>query len=94
MAEHTPGPWKAMGATVYAGEMPIRIESGWQEDSWNDDPEAKANAKLAAAAPDLLAALQYIRDYARDSRTGRMLSGEGYQMAEEAIAKATGKDRS
>lgn len=45
-------------------------------------------ARLIIAAPDLLAALVFIRDYARDSRTGRMLTGEGYAMAEAAIAKA------
>lgn len=57
-----------------------------------DDEEAnEANARLIAAAPDLLAALVAIRNYARDSRTGRMMSGEGYAIAEKAIAKATGE---
>lgn len=44
---------------------------------------------ICHAAPDLLAALVAIRDYARDSRTGRMLTGEGYAMADAAITKAT-----
>ena len=49
-----------------------------------------ANGRAVAALPDLFAALVFIRDYARDSRTGRMLTGEGYAMAEAAINKAKG----
>lgn len=52
--------------------------------------KAERYAKLFTSSPALLAALIHIRDYARDSRTGRMLTGEGYAMAEAAIAKATG----
>lgn len=39
---------------------------------------------------EMLAALVSIRDYARDSRTGRMLTGDGYAAAEAAINKAKG----
>lgn len=44
---------------------------------------------VADAAPDLLAACKAVRDYARDSRTGRMITGEGYAMLDDAIRKAT-----
>lgn len=37
----------------------------------------------------LLDACTAVRDYARDSRTGRMLTGEGYAMLDAAITKAT-----
>lgn len=46
-SKHTPGPWKAQGTRVYfprsAGGFDLR-----------NCPNAEANARLSAAAPDLL----------------------------------------
>ena len=78
VATHTPGPWRHEVGVVYG---PNDDGTGFAVDNPSDAP-------LIAAAPDLLAALIHIRDYARDSRTGRMLTGEGYALADAAIAKA------
>jgi len=64
----TPGPWFTDGDGIVrvksdAGIMsdpPIKVGSGWREDCWCDEDandESKANARLIAAAPDLLEAL-------------------------------------
>lgn len=66
--KHTPGPWIAEGRTIYA-----LMHNGWKKgveqfknrfyatvyfDSECPEEEAEANARLMAAAPDLLDALQ------------------------------------
>ena len=52
--EHTPGPWVAMGRYVFAGKDCIGIC-----DTDNAPPaRMEANARVMAAAPDLLAALK------------------------------------
>lgn len=58
------------------------------EDGTWDNAQAKANARLIAAAPELLDALQMVRDY-----VVRMKGwGHGYQLAvDAAIAKASGE---
>jgi hypothetical protein len=51
MSEHTPGPWKLDGYTVMKGLDTIAVcPNGWSDD--------EANARLIAAAPDLLKACQ------------------------------------
>jgi hypothetical protein len=58
MTSHTPGPWTAHGCTLYAG--PNRIAQTWDaEYDGLPTPEMEANAKLAAAAPQLLEALTW-----------------------------------
>jgi hypothetical protein len=60
--EHTPGPWGNQGLCVFAGS---NSPSGWKpvaevagdENNWSD-PRPIANARLIAAAPELLAALK------------------------------------
>ena len=64
VAQHTPGPWRVgdAGATVFGppqGLPPLRIASGCR----------KADARLIAAAPDLLAALSNILAYHDAGRT-------------------------
>jgi hypothetical protein len=66
--KHTPGPWVRIGTTVYA-----LMHDGWkrgfeqfknrftvqvQRDRECSEEEAEANARLIAAAPDLLEALR------------------------------------
>lgn len=57
MRKHTPGPWTAHARTVTAPETEDRLEMHVQING-NNREDNKANARLIAAAPDLLAALQ------------------------------------
>ena len=75
MSKHTPGPW-----SVYSGKGVIQVDIGpratghrpcivhWSGFDSNDLPRQKdaANARLIAAAPDLLHALEMVRDANRD----------------------------
>ena len=97
-AQHTPGPWRNEGATVKAISHGICFKIT-RADANNYTTEGnEANARLIAAAPDLLAALQEIED------KGKLWSDNPDQMpigwiaalaelsrnARYAIAKATG----
>ena len=85
MTKHTPGPWwyqeksDAYTHIIRAGES--RYLGSFSQ---SDNPEVEANARLAAAAPDLLAALKRI-DHDWDGEP------EDMQEAREAIAKAEGR---
>jgi hypothetical protein len=95
MSAHTPGPWEAIGNLV---RSPMDKESGSGvmlaecADRWflkvNSD-EAKANARLIAAAPELLEALQNLLAVAGvridDPRIVQ------FDAARAAVAKATGE---
>jgi hypothetical protein len=68
MTKPTPGPWEAKGAYVFAGKNCIGIcdtDNATQK-------RMEANAKLIAAAPDLLAALELISSFG-----GKTLIGDG-----------------
>jgi hypothetical protein len=64
---HTPGPWemRADGCVHRAGHKwgLVKIISPWREEAWDGDPEAIANARLIAAAPEMLAALKQIEAF-------------------------------
>jgi hypothetical protein len=87
--KHTPGPWKAGSRSVTALEtedrlgMDVRLYGGSASDN-------RANARLIAAAPDLLEALQPFMalepELWSDIRVKR-----AFVIARTAIAKATGK---
>ena len=86
--KHTPGPWKvdASGCVHQQGNKWsfIPLISPWAESAFDHtDQIALANARLIAAAPDLLAALQELY-YARTDKAEAMACA--------AIAKATGED--
>ena len=62
----------------------------------NDCPpldEAKANARLIAAAPDLLDALQEMVQWQMDSMSGKETKGYPGTQAMSAIRKALGEDK-
>ena len=93
MSEHTPGPWEAsegVPSDIWHVDMPDRqfsITVSRGGDDWDMTvEEVQANARLIAAAPDLLAALVDLVD--------DVVSGEFYESrlvaAQEAIAKAGG----
>lgn len=90
MSEHTPGPWTAI--QVEGGEWTI-----WREGTNHFVTETtgtmatEANARLIAAAPDLLEALEALVDpcdcYGRERGDHSVLCNR----ARDAIAKARGQ---
>ena len=94
--KHTPGPWTvtADGAGWHIECAPerghsvayIMAEIG-EEDPDTSDDEKEANARLIAAAPELLAALI---DLLHQSKLSQDEGGWDFEQAETAIAKATG----
>ncbi|ANA73641.1 hypothetical protein [Pseudomonas aeruginosa] len=93
MRKHTPGPWEyspVRGSIallhIYCADNkgPFHVE--------RSDAETDANAKLIAAAPELLEALQHIEEYwNRDSNEQAMTDALWHiiETAQAAIAKAT-----
>jgi hypothetical protein len=102
MSGHTPGPWKhGKGVDghyrIYRRKSVIcQFGEGIDED-WRECKNSKANARLIASAPDLLAALKELVDaeYASSDKFGaaeidRIESA--MKKARAAIAKAEGTD--
>ena len=88
--KHTPGPWHIGVRTYHAGRdvygpkgEPVAVA----DDAITATPEAEANARLIAAAPELLAALQAIMD---DPDAVDHILHLDAVAADAAIAKATG----
>jgi hypothetical protein len=101
VSAHTPGPWKSSGQTGTGnfdsrnqGALAIGVHSEeWiVADVWDEfgEGEGHANARLIAAAPDLLEALIDAREQLRAYE--QAISGEDYNSPaiNAAIAKATG----
>lgn len=77
MSGHTPGPWRI------AGKGTIRAGDGWIASiHWRN---REANARLIAAAPDMLKALQQVEHHADDA-AGFMVD------VKAAIANAEGRE--
>lgn len=94
MNKHTPGPWflaeKVEGKHTVTNLRRIRSEREGMEHGAvcevygiTDGSEAHANARLIAAAPDLLESLAFVIRGVPDT-------WEGVQKARAAIEKATG----
>ena len=78
----TPGPWYAEKFCIWAGDCFVAGTATGQ-----GDPEQRANARLIASAPDLLAAL-----YSIATEPSAIYSGANAHIgdiARAAIAKAT-----
>ena len=90
--KHTPGPWtvgtKTWSSHVIApskfGPHPLAVFSGRGRD------EDDANAALAAAAPDLLDALEGVEPYLEEDPDDDGDYNERVRAAHAAIAKARG----
>lgn len=95
---HTPAPWFIEGKTVYALE-----HYGWKKGveqfcnrftvsigrgQSNADGELEANARLIAAAPELLAACI---EFVRKVDAGEAKSTRSYEQMKAAIAKSKGE---
>jgi hypothetical protein len=100
-AKHTPGPWEASRWRV-CGRIDtdrICVICDTAHNAKSRTPENEANARLIAAAPDLLAACQQLlKDFNQlwldttDGEHGEPLD-QGPNMARAAIAKATGETK-
>lgn len=104
---HTPGPWIADGKIVHAENgsalyiaecQNVGVGERWSGSDYASEPHAEANARLIAAAPDLLEALieerrirllgqqPYVHwESLRDARR------DCYAKTDAAIAKAKGE---
>jgi hypothetical protein len=90
---HTPGPWDAFGPIIHRnGRHIAHVEATGIGDGERGTPEQRANARLIAAAPDLLAALKLLLTaelpadgLSRKIETGRRAMGLA------AIDKAEGR---
>jgi hypothetical protein len=87
-AKHTPGPWTVQETTVSSNQCycvnsgkfcVARVGYGFEE---GEEPQDRPNARLIAAAPDLLAALLPFAGTGGD---------RDFNAVRAAIAKATGE---
>lgn len=85
--KHTPGPWYAI---EYAGMWDIQSVDEYSQDNnlldMENDDRAEANAKLIAAAPELLEALVNVFEHAKLIINDNHVD---YKKAIAAIKKAT-----
>lgn len=94
-AKHTSGPWSAV---LFDSERPGSYGVMGPDDNcvadcdYKRDETNEANARLMAAAPDMLAALQDIRAQVNFdvTRAGGLFCEEDIGLIDAAIAKATG----
>ncbi|MDH0851826.1 hypothetical protein N5D66_28090 [Delftia tsuruhatensis] len=95
--KHTPGPWEAMGTWVRSPmHQPEGLPRGVQIAECRDGyflphtPEAKANARLIAAAPELLEALAETLAFCEANTFGGDDTAALIAKARAAVTKATG----
>lgn len=93
-AKHTPGPWiieditdDGQSVISAASKNWIDFARVWVVTDESTDKEGEANARLIAAAPELLEAL---KDVMSAVELGWIPDGESMFNARAAIAKATG----
>jgi hypothetical protein len=100
MSKHTPGPWRVgnsfMESGVFSadGKTIVALTHGSARYYRRQEQiaEQDANARLIAAAPDLLEALMGLRLYV-DPMMGGEEVDNAIRAANAAIAKATGEDQ-
>lgn len=91
-AVHTPGPWRAVHDSVKVGRFNVcpLVTAGGSAKGMIDEREVvAANARLIAAAPELLAALESALKLIQGEIADGGYTEEAKQAA-DAIAKATG----
>jgi hypothetical protein len=94
---HTPGPWSVartgdLRLAVYgkSNKHPISVFAVGDTDDTEELPNAEANARLIAAAPELLEALCEARDFI-ENIGDPTFETELQRKVRAAIAKAEGK---
>ena len=93
MSKHTPGPWETSRDAVQEGHVQITVYSESDGERVATVFQCEANARLIAAAPDLLAALERSLNWLASYPGGGTLSRTGpLNQAHQAIAKAKGEE--
>ena len=94
---HTPGPWTPHGwgdndYEIHAAEGTVCNVPGFDDDTAESDM-AEHNARLIAAAPELLAALNQVLDVLTLCMDWQSIPGleDAVELATEAINKAEGR---
>jgi hypothetical protein len=92
MTSHTPGPWSLLANEVISKSGDVIADvTGGEGNRFIDDEdnaECQANAHLIAAAPDLLAALEYALEFLTANDDGEEDVVNRIASAKAAIAKA------
>lgn len=92
--KHTPGPWSYLRTTHPRGYIVTGRDGIYDIAIVRDvggTPENAANARLIAAAPELLEALQGVLKAGRGTSGRIILEGWHEVVVRDAIAKATGE---
>lgn len=96
--KHTAGPWHRnikparKYNCIFAGETGNHTHVAYLATSGMTDAEIEANCDLILAAPELLEALEELRDLVEEIRVGAYKPDSfTLQIADKAIAKATGQ---
>ena len=87
-AQHTPAPWELRQST--SGYWFIDYEQGGEGYTLTKLECGERDARLIAAAPDLLAALQMINRIWSHDQTANLAPDSPVAIVRAAIAKATG----
>lgn len=97
MSAHTPGPWRYKPGDKYAHVVGGNPEIGIADCAQDrpDSPEWQANARLIAAAPQLLEALRDMKAKLEHAalRNDRQYIRDMIDACDAAIAAATGEPR-
>jgi hypothetical protein len=100
MTKHTPGPWIISGSSIWNSDTHRAIYASGRKPVNERDEEGQANARLIAAAPEMLAALEALTSWAIEAQkrlpveTWSDLENHGtieIIEAKAAIAKARGE---
>jgi len=89
---HTPGPWKAKTIPGDYSKWEVRDSKGKSITGWGRVTQTRDNARLIAAAPDMLAALKGILDIDNPpwGEPGHVDFNTAIVMARAAVAKSEG----
>ena len=87
--KHTPGAWSASGTAVWSDKQLVASVYGDDPDC-KPDERMKANARLIAAAPELLEALKLCAGVCAGETLNKRTLVLALCRARAAIAKATG----
>jgi hypothetical protein len=96
IAQHTPGPWRLIHSD---GQLRVDSENNGtvavcyslMRGEFKVPSECVANARLVAAATDLLAALQMVNRIWSHDQTANLAPDSPVAIVRAAIAKATGE---